>query len=82
MKLRPGLFIALVSVFLLTFTSCVKDYICECEISYSGKPNLPDTVINRYEITDSKKNAETLCRDNSGEYENDGIKTIEDCELY
>lgn len=81
MKLRAGsLVIALLS--LLTLNSCVREYICECEISYSGKPGLPDTVIKRYDVKDTKKNAEALCEDNSSTSEKDGIKTVENCYLF
>ncbi len=82
MKLRPGLFIAAVFITLFAFSSCTRDFICECEIAYSGKPNLPDTVINRYDITDTKKNAKSLCEQNSFEGEENGVKTVETCELY
>lgn len=82
MKLRPGLLIAIAFTSLFALSSCTRDYICQCEIAYSGKPNLPDTVINEYEITDTKKNAQSLCEQNSSETEVDGIITVETCELY
>ena len=81
MKLRSTLILA---TLLLCFgaTSCVKDYTCQCEISYSGKPGLPDTLLKEYKIRDSKKNAESLCEGNSANSEDNGIKTVEDCSLY
>lgn len=82
MKLRPVLFIASFFVTMAIFSSCTREYICQCEISYSGKPGLPDTLINQYTIEDTKKNAENLCIENSSESEEGGIKTVENCYLY
>lgn len=82
MKLRTALLVAIASVSILGLSSCVRDYVCQCEITYSGKPGLPDTLITSYKLTDTKKNAETLCQENSTESEEDGIKTVEVCDLY
>lgn len=83
MKFRPGVLLVLVLVVITsTMTSCVREYVCECQITYSGQPALPDTLINRYEIKDTKKKAEQICADNSGEYTNGDVKTVEDCLLY
>ncbi len=67
---------------LFSFTSCTREFTCQCYISYSGKPGLPDTLLKEYPITDSKKNAEKLCKGQSGTYEKDGITTVEDCNLW
>jgi hypothetical protein len=67
---------------LFSASSCTREYTCQCFISYSGKPGLPDTILKEYPITDTKKNAEKLCKDHSGVYEHDGIKTVEDCRLW
>lgn len=82
MKLRPGLLVAFLFITVFGLTSCVRDFICQCEVAYSGKPGLPDTLTREYDITDSKKNAETLCKQNSSETEKEGIKTVETCDLY
>ncbi len=63
-------------------SSCTKKYTCQCSIKYSGAPGLPDSTTNEYEIIDSKKNAEKLCKDESFEKEENGIKVVETCKLY
>ena len=82
MKIRSGLFIVAAFSAIAFMSSCTREYICQCDISYTGKPGLPDTVTNRYNIEDTKKNAENLCKGNSSESEKDGIKTVENCYLY
>ncbi|MCB0700999.1 MAG: hypothetical protein H6551_10945 [Chitinophagales bacterium] len=82
MKLRPVLFSVAAFLLLTSLASCTRDFICECEIVYTGRPNLPDTTINSYSITDTKKNAQKLCEENSTEFEEMGIKSVETCELY
>lgn len=81
MKLRPGLLMALIFITVFGLTSCTRDFICECEIAYSGKPGLPDTLVNQYDITDTKANAEKLCEENSSVSEEDGVITVETCKL-
>ncbi|MCB0697352.1 MAG: hypothetical protein KDC07_08305 [Chitinophagaceae bacterium] len=82
MKLRSVLLAGFVSFVIFGTTSCTQDYICQCEIAYSGQPGLPDTLINEYPLTDTKKNAQQICEEGSGEYEKEGIKTVETCALY
>ena len=82
MKLRPSILVALAFVSMISMSSCVKKYICQCKISYSGQPGLPDTVVKEYDIKDTKKNAKSKCEANSATYQNNGINTNEDCYLY
>lgn len=82
MRLRPGILLALSFITIVCMSSCVHKYICQCEISYSGQPGLPDTVVKEYDITDTKKKAEQACDNNSTSYTKDSIKTVEDCHLY
>ena len=82
MKLRTGLLVAIASVLILGLNSCVRDYICQCEIAYTGQPGLPDTLITDYTLTDTKKNAESLCKEKSNETTEDGVTTVETCDLY
>lgn len=82
MKLRSGLLIGFVSIFILGATSCTQDFICQCEIAYSGEPGLPDTLINEYKLTNTKKEAQRICEEGTNESEEDGIKTVETCALY
>lgn len=84
MKLRSVLLAGFVSIFILGATSCTQDFICQCEIAYTGQPGLPDTLVNEYELTDTKKNAKALCEAGSSEHVDprEGIKTVETCKLY
>ena len=82
MKIRSGLLIAALFVTMIGFSSCTREYICECKISFSGKPGLPDTITQEYPLRDTKKKAQSLCEANSSKKEESGITTIEDCYLY
>lgn len=53
----------------LSFTSCKKEYTCECTVN--------GTVFGSTTITETKSNAETAC--NAGDSEIMGIVT--DCEI-
>lgn len=81
MKLRPGLLVAALLV-MITMNSCIHDYTCECEISYSGKPGLPDTLTRDYSISDTKKKAKSICEGNSKTTDLEGVHTVENCYLY
>lgn len=65
-----------------TMTSCVKEYTCQCKISFSGKPGLPEPYIREYSVTNTLKEAEQECANRSRSYVEDGVTTTEDCELY
>lgn len=82
MKLRPGLILAAALLILTGASSCRHEYICQCEITYTGQPGLPDSLVREYDITDTRKKAKQLCEENSSDTEMDGIRTIEDCHLY
>jgi hypothetical protein len=82
MKLRPSLLMAILFVSMVCMSSCVRKYICHCEISYSGQPGLPDTVIKEYDITDSKSNAKSKCEAESKTASANNINTVENCHLY
>lgn len=76
-------FVAVISLFaLLTMSSCTRDYTCQCTISYSGVPGLPDTSVNEYTIRDTRNKAKTICEANSASYEKDNVKTVETCKLF
>lgn len=74
--------IALLLCLLFVGTSCTREYICKCEISYTGAPGLPSENVREYPITDTKKGAQSICENNSREYNDAGIKTVETCTLY
>lgn len=82
MKLRPGTLLAVALFIMACTSSCKREYICHCEIVYSGQPGLPDTVTREYFITDTKKKAESACKANSSKTEKQGITTEETCGLY
>jgi hypothetical protein len=74
------LFVAIAGI--MVMSSCVKNYTCQCTISYSGTPGLPDTVTQQYSISDTKSGATSKCKGNSGTYSNNGIATVESCVIY
>lgn len=82
MKLRPGTLLVVAMFITVSFSSCVREYICECTISYTGQAGLPDSAVNRYAVSDTKKNAKSKCEGNSKTFEKDGITAKEKCELY
>lgn len=82
MKLRLGTLLTIALLSMVFLSSCYHEYFCQCEISYSGQPGLPDTVVKEYNIRDTKDKAKSLCEQNSGEKEKDGIKSVENCHLY
>jgi len=82
MKLRSGLLAGFIFIFILGTTSCTQDFICQCEVAYSGQPGLPDTLINEYKLTNSKKKAKQICEEGSSENTESGITTVETCKLY
>lgn len=82
MKLRSGLLAGFIFICILGTTSCTKDFICQCEVAYSGQPGLPDTLINEYKLTNTKKKAQQICEEGSSENTEGGITTVETCKLY
>jgi hypothetical protein len=82
MKYCKTLLLPLLLITILGLNSCVRDYICRCEITYSGQPGLPDTTVRTYPIRDTKKEARSLCEQNSFNSEDGEIKTVETCQLY
>lgn len=81
MKLNPAIYVLALATLLFS-TSCTREYICQCEIVYSGKPGLPEPRINEYSIRDTRDNAQKICEENSYSQEEGGIKTEETCLLY
>ncbi len=76
-----------ISIFMLigvsfTFSSCVKEYTCKCDISYSGKPGLPESFSREYQIKNTNTEAKNLCRGASATVTEMGITTTEECDLY
>lgn len=74
----------LVATFSAVFflSSCTKEYTCQCKMTYSGNPGLPEVTTREYKITDTKKDAEAKCAANSATFEQDGVTTVEDCKLW
>lgn len=69
-------------VFLTLFSSCTRDFICQCTMTSEGQPGLPMPEPNEYPITDTKQNAKKECEAASRVYEDNGIVTHEDCKLF
>ena len=82
MKLRQSILMALAVAGIITSSSCVKKYICHCNINYSGVPGLPDSTTKEFDISDTKSKAKSKCEAESGTYNNNSIKTVETCYLY
>jgi hypothetical protein len=82
MKFRLPLILFAALFTMTAFSSCTKEFICQCTIEYSGQPGLPDPVVKEYPITDKKKDAEAACEGNSGTYRSGEIETKETCELF
>ena len=82
MKLRPSLLLAMVLVVMIGMSSCVHKFTCQCSTTYSGQPGLPDSVVQSYDIKDTKDKAQTECQAASKTFDNGGIHTVQRCALY
>ena len=82
MKGRFSLVLASGFFLVVSMSSCVRDYICHCEVKHSGYPGLPDSSYREYPITDKKDAAKSACEARSDSFELNGIKTIETCTLF
>ena len=83
MNVRPSkilLFLAVAGV--ISVSSCHRKYICHCNIVYSGVPGLPDSTSKEFDITDTKSDADSKCKAESGTYVNNNITSVETCYLY
>ena len=74
--------LTLAGLFLFGNSSCTREYTCQCIMSYSGVPGLPDSTTREYTIQDTKKKAQDLCRGNSKVYQEGNITTREECDLW
>lgn len=81
-KRSTSLLIALCAFVLLSATSCTREFVCQCKMTYSGAPGLPEGQVREYSITDTKSNARSACQGSSKTYDNGNIHTIEDCDLF
>ncbi len=82
MKFRLPILVTLAFAGILTSSSCVKKYICHCNIRYSGAPGIPDSTTKEFDITDSKSKADSKCKAESKTSTKNYITTVEDCYLY
>jgi len=82
MKRRLFLVPAIALFMVVGMSSCVRDYICYCDVKYTGYPGLPDSLHREYPITDKKEAAKTQCEAASKTYELNTIKTEETCHLF
>jgi hypothetical protein len=64
-------------------TSCTREFICQCHVSYSGKvAGLPDSTLTETVIKNTKAEAEKNCKANSSKTTTNGITVTESCDLY
>ncbi|RYD50971.1 MAG: hypothetical protein EOP52_11215 [Sphingobacteriales bacterium] len=71
------------SFLLLSATSCVREYTCQCTIKYTGQAGLPDSSRREYPIRDARSKARDICQGNSvAPTTSGGITTTETCDLY
>ena len=82
MKFKFSIFAALVFTVLAASSSCTKTYICHCVINYTNAPGLPASTYTEYNITDTKGNAQSSCREASGVYHNNNTYSVDSCYLY
>lgn len=80
--LTPLLSMTAACLLLFSASSCTREYKCECVMTYSGVPGLPDSTVRDYPITDTKKNAKSMCEANSNTYKDGNITTVERCYLW
>lgn len=76
------IYIAVILLSVFSLTSCVKDYTCQCKITFTGKPGLPEPYIREYSLSNTIEEAKQECENRSRHYVEDGITTTEECELY
>lgn len=82
MKLRPVILLAAAFICMVSYSSCVKKYICHCDITSTGYPGLPDSTTREFDVTDTKSSAKSTCEKESGTRVNNFITTKENCYLY
>ncbi len=82
MKLKFSVFSALAITILVAFSSCTKTYTCHCVINYTNAPGLPSSTYSEYNITDTKGNAQSTCREASGVYHKNNTYSVDSCYLY
>jgi hypothetical protein len=70
-------------IFILTASSCTREFICQCKVSYkSVTPGMPDTTIQEYLVKDTRKGAKSACEANSSSVTKNGVTITENCVLY
>ncbi len=73
----------LLLLFIVIMSSCTREYICQCKVSWSSAtPGMPDTIIQEYLIKNTKKGAKNKCTQNSNSTTANGITITETCVLY
>ncbi len=67
----------------VAFTSCTREYICQCKIKYSGPvPGLPDSTLTETVLKNTKAGAKANCTANSSTTTQDQVTLTQTCELY
>ncbi|MCG8575850.1 MAG: hypothetical protein MI810_13265 [Flavobacteriales bacterium] len=65
---------------MMVFTSCKKDYTCEC-VTTTETPNSSITATTNTAIKNTKKNATTICDDGDSSSSIDDVTTSVECEI-
>ncbi len=77
------LFIAALLCIGFFISSCTREYICQCSLTYDGvQPGLPDSAIHEFKIKDVKDEAIKKCETNSNSSSLNGVTTTEKCRLF
>jgi hypothetical protein len=82
MKSRGSVLLLMAVAGVMFCSSCVKKYTCQCRVTFTGKPGLPDSTAREYEVYNTQSGAKSICEEASYEKEQNGIKTKEECSLY
>lgn len=82
MKYFKSLVLCTAVLALMMSSACTKEYVCQCNVKYNGAVGMPDSTMKEYPIRDTKKKAQSLCKENSAKYNKDNIDMVETCVLY
>jgi hypothetical protein len=70
-------------IFLFGSSSCVREYVCQCKIKYTGSVvGLPDSIYYDKVIKNTRSNSQEHCKSASKSVTTDGITMTQTCDLY
>lgn len=65
MKYQHLLFLAILSIMFVSFTSCKKDYTCQCSKTYTSGTGTSTQEYSVYTYNENRKRAEDRCNENT-----------------